>query len=86
MTLPGLSYSITILPPAGHSGCTFACGGTVTGALAAICYALLCLPVLSEEYALLFGALAILFLLAVTMTATRKLDWYRVAESHKHRP
>jgi inner membrane protein involved in colicin E2 resistance len=42
--------------------------------------------VLSEEYALLFGALAILFLLAVTMTATRKLDWYRVAESHKHRP
>jgi inner membrane protein involved in colicin E2 resistance len=47
---------------------------------------LLYLPVLSEEYALLFGALAILFLLAVTMTATRKLDWYRVAESHQQRP
>jgi inner membrane protein len=60
--------------------------GLVTGALAGICYALLYLLVLSEEYALLFGALAILFLLAVTMTATRKLDWYRVAESHKQRP
>jgi inner membrane protein len=60
--------------------------GLVTGALAGICYALLYLLVLSEEYALLFGALAVLFLLAVTMTATRKLDWYRVAESHKQRP
>jgi inner membrane protein len=45
---------------------------------------LLYLLVLSEDYALLFGALAIFFLLAITMIGTRKLDWYRVAESHKH--
>ena len=52
-------------------------------------WAMLCfvhLLVLFEEFALLFGALAILFLPAVTKTATRKLDWYRVAESHKQRP
>jgi inner membrane protein len=47
---------------------------------------LLYLLVLSEEYALLFGALAIFFLLAAIMTGTRKLDWYRVAESHKQKP
>jgi inner membrane protein involved in colicin E2 resistance len=37
----------------------------------------------SEDYALLFGALAIFFLLAITLIGTRKLDWYRVAEAHK---
>lgn len=53
--------------------------GFVTGALAGICYSLLYLLVLSEDYALLFGALALLFLLAVIMMVTRKLDWYRVS-------
>ena len=57
--------------------------GAATGALAGICYSLLYLLVLSEDYALLFGALAIFFLLAITMIGTRKLDWYRVVESHK---
>jgi inner membrane protein len=55
--------------------------GAVIGVLAGVCYSLLYLLVLSEDYALLFGALAIFFLLTVTMIATRKLDWYRVAES-----
>jgi inner membrane protein len=60
--------------------------GWVTGSLAGVCYSLLYLLVLSEEYALLFGALAILFLLAAIMIGTRNLDWYRVAESHKRKP
>jgi len=41
--------------------------------------------VLSEDYALLFGALAVFFLLAGIMIGTRKLDWYRLAESRKPR-
>jgi inner membrane protein involved in colicin E2 resistance len=36
--------------------------GLVTGALAGVCYSLLYLLVLSEDYALLFGALATFFL------------------------
>jgi len=44
---------------------------------------LLYLLVLSQDYALLFGALAIFLLLATTMIGTRKLDWHRVAESRK---
>jgi inner membrane protein len=44
---------------------------------------LLYLLVLSEDYALLFGALAIFFLLAIIMIGTRKLDWYRIAESQR---
>jgi len=59
--------------------------GMVTGGLAGVCYSLLYLLVLSEDYALLFGALAILFLLAIIMIGTRKLDWYRIAESHRLR-
>ena len=57
--------------------------GWVTGALAGVCYSLLYLLVLSEEYALLFGALAVFFLLASIMIGTRKLDWYRIAGSHR---
>jgi inner membrane protein len=57
--------------------------GLVTGTVAGVCYSLLYLLVLSEDYALLFGALAVFFLLAVIMTGTRKLDWYRLAESRK---
>ncbi len=57
--------------------------GLATGAVAGVCYALLYLLVFSEEYALLFGALAIFVLLATTMVATRKLDWYRVAAAQR---
>jgi inner membrane protein len=59
--------------------------GMVTGGLAGVCYSLLYLLVLSEDYALLFGALAIFFLLAIIMIGTRKLDWYRIAESQRLR-
>jgi inner membrane protein len=60
--------------------------GWVTGALSGVCYSLLYLLVLSEEYALLFGALAIFFLLAAIMIGTRKLDWYGIAELRKRKP
>ena len=60
--------------------------GWVTGTLSGVCYSLLYLLVLSEEYALLFGALAMFFLLAAIMIGTRKLDWYRVAELRKFKP
>jgi len=55
----------------------------VTGAIAGVCYSLLYLLVLSEDYALLFSALAIFFLLTIIMIGTRKLDWYRIAESQR---
>jgi inner membrane protein len=55
--------------------------GLAAGAVAGVCYSLLYLLVLSEEYALPFGALALFSLLAATMVATRKLDWYRVAST-----
>ena len=58
-------------------------GGLATGALAGVGYSLLYLLVLSQDYALLFGALAIFLLLATTMIGTRRLDWHRVAESRK---
>jgi inner membrane protein len=57
----------------------------VTGALAGVCYSLLYFLVLSEDYALLFGALAIFSLLATIMIGTRKLDWYQIAEAHRPR-
>lgn len=43
--------------------------GLAAGAAAGVCYSLLYLLVLSEEYALLFGALALFFLLAATRVA-----------------
>ena len=57
--------------------------GLVTGALTGVCYSSMYLLVLSEDYALLFVALAIFFLLATIMIGTRKLDWYRIAESQR---
>jgi hypothetical protein len=39
-----------------------------------------------KDYALLFGALAIFSLLAITMIATRKLDWYRVTAARVPKP
>jgi inner membrane protein involved in colicin E2 resistance len=41
---------------------------------------LLYLLVLSEDYALLFGALALFFLLATVMLGIRKFDWYPVTD------
>ena len=40
-------------------------------------YALLYALVLSEDYALLLGALVLFAALAAVMLVTRKVDWYR---------
>lgn len=50
-------------------------GVAATGIFAAV-YALLCLLVTSEDYALLAGSLALFALLATLMVLTRKVDWY----------
>jgi inner membrane protein len=60
--------------------------GMLTGISTAGCYSLLYLLVLSEEYALLLGALTLFAALASVMVATRKLDWYRVTESRQREP
>jgi inner membrane protein len=52
--------------------------GILTGVIAGTCYALMYLLVLSEDYALLFGALALFAVLSGIMIGTRKLDWYRL--------
>jgi inner membrane protein len=57
--------------------------GLAAAVITATCYSLLYLLVLSEEYALLFGTLALFAVLAGTMVATRKFNWYRVTESHR---
>ena len=50
--------------------------GAAAGAITGSSYALLYLLVLSEEYALLFGALALFAVVAAIMIGTRRLDWY----------
>jgi inner membrane protein len=51
--------------------------GIAIGGIAAVCYGLLYLLILSEENALLFGSLSLFAALAAIMVATRKVDWYR---------
>jgi inner membrane protein len=50
--------------------------GTVAGAAMAIVYGLLYMLVLSEDYALLMGAIILFVALAGVMIATRRLNWY----------
>jgi inner membrane protein len=57
--------------------------GVITACVTATCYSLLYLLVLSEEYALLFGALALFAVLASIMVATRKFNWYGLAASRR---
>ena len=44
-------------------------------------YGLLYALVLSEDYALLLGAIVLFAALAAVMLVTRKIDWYRLASS-----
>jgi len=53
--------------------------GLTLGATLAIVYGLLYGLVVSEEYSLLMGAMALLAVLAVLMYLTRKVDWYAYA-------
>lgn len=53
--------------------------GLILGATLAVVYGLLYGLVVSEEYSLLMGALALLAVVAVLMYLTRKVDWYAYA-------
>jgi inner membrane protein len=57
--------------------------GVITAFVTATSYSLLYLLVLSEEYALLFGALTLFAVLASIMLATRKFNWYGLAASRR---
>lgn len=51
--------------------------GFVAGTLMAATYGVLYVLLLSEDYALLLGAIAVFAALAAVMLITRKIDWYR---------
>ncbi len=53
-------------------------GGAAASAVMTVVYGLLYVLVLSEDYALLLGAIILFSALAAVMLATRKLDWYAV--------
>ncbi len=53
--------------------------GALAGSMIATCYLLLYWLILSADFALLCGTLALFLLLAGIMLATRKLDWYAIA-------
>ena len=53
--------------------------GVMLGAILALVYALLYGLVVSEQYSLLMGALALLGVVAALMYLTRKVDWYAYA-------
>ena len=55
--------------------------GAVAGVAMSGVYALLYALVLSEDYALLLGAIVLFVALAAVMLVTRRIDWYRVGSS-----
>jgi inner membrane protein len=55
--------------------------GSTLGAILAGVYALLYGLVISEQYSLLMGSLALLAAIALLMYLTRKIDWYRLGKS-----
>jgi inner membrane protein len=54
-------------------------GGVMLGACLAVVYALLYGLVVSEQYSLLIGAVALLAVVALLMFLTRRVDWYGYA-------
>ena len=54
--------------------------GLIAGTAMTAVYGLLYVLVLSENYALLLGAIILFIALAAVMLVTRKVDWYRTAE------
>lgn len=55
--------------------------GAIFGVLTSLLYGVLYVILRSEDNALLMGSLLIFAMLAGTMLATRKVDWYRLGES-----
>lgn len=54
--------------------------GAVVATAMSVVYGLLYALILSEDYALLLGALTLFAALAAVMVATRKIDWYRLGD------
>jgi inner membrane protein len=67
----------------GYAGVVLAArrAGLVLGALVAVIYGLLYGLVVSEDYALLMGSLALLAAVAALMYLTRRVDWYALTPS-----
>ena len=67
----------------GYAGVVLAArrAGFVLGALVAVIYGLLYGLVVSEDYALLMGSLALLAAVAALMYLTRRVDWYGLTPS-----
>jgi len=67
----------------GYAGVVLAArrAGFVLGALVAVIYGLLYGLVVSEDYALLMGSLALLAAVAALMYLTRRVDWYALTPS-----
>ena len=55
-------------------------GGVAAVAMSAV-YSLLYALVLSEDYALLLGAIVLFVALAAVMLVTRRIDWYRLGSA-----
>lgn len=54
--------------------------GVAVATAMSVVYGLLYALILSEDYALLLGAITLFAALAAVMIATRKIDWYRLAD------
>lgn len=54
--------------------------GAAVGTAMSVVYGLLYALILSEDYALLLGAITLFVALAAVMLATRKIDWYRLGD------
>lgn len=55
--------------------------GLAVASAMSIVYGLLYALILSEDYALLMGAITLFAALAAVMVATRRIDWYRLGSS-----
>lgn len=73
-----LAAAVVVLMVGGYSAVVLATrrAGIFLGALLALIYALLYGLVVSEDYALLMGSMALLGALAAMMYLTRRVDWY----------
>jgi inner membrane protein len=60
--------------------------GGVAGVAMSGVYALLYALVLSEDYALLLGAIVLFVALAAVMLVTRRIDWYRIGSASSVNP
>jgi inner membrane protein len=73
--------AVVVLMIAGYAGAVLRArrAGVLLGAILALVYALLYGLVVSEQYSLLIGSVALLIVVAVLMYLTRKVDWYAYA-------